>query len=261
MVACEAKRVNWMLMPDMPPMDYDEIAEAYAAGVDDAPYNALYERPATLALLPDVAGLHILDAGCGSGFYAEELAKRGAHVTGIDGSAQMVRHAEKRLAALGLLAPSATDRSSGTACLRTADLTQPLRFLRDASVDGVLSPLVMHYLKDWAPTLAEFRRVLKPEGWLLLSTHHPWTEAHRFDTPNYLETEAIEDSWKWAGKVRFFRRPLTGIVGAITDAGFVVERLVEPGPTAEFRAANPDSYERLLKRPEFLLIRARLMEA
>jgi len=24
---------------------YDEIAEAYAAGVDDAPYNAHYERP------------------------------------------------------------------------------------------------------------------------------------------------------------------------------------------------------------------------
>jgi hypothetical protein len=31
---------------------YDDIADAYAAGVDSAPYNSLYERPAMLALLP-----------------------------------------------------------------------------------------------------------------------------------------------------------------------------------------------------------------
>ena len=68
-------------MPDSTRFNYDEIADAYAAGVDDAPYNAHYERPATLALLPDVANAHILDAGCGSGFYTEELVRRGAHVT------------------------------------------------------------------------------------------------------------------------------------------------------------------------------------
>ena len=250
-----------MLMPDIPPMNYDEIAEAYAAGVDDAPYNALYERPATLSLLPDVAGMHILDAGCGSGFYAEELAKRGAHVTAIDGSAEMVRHAQERLRRLGFLASNPDNRTPGTALLRTTDLTEPLTFLDDESVDGVLSPLVMHYLRDWGPTLDEFSRVLKPKGWLLLSTHHPWTEAQRFDTPNYFETEAIEDDWKWAGKVRFFRRPLTRIVGAITDAGFVIERLVEPEPSAEFRATRPDSYARNLKHPEFIFVRARLKNA
>lgn len=238
--------------------NYDEIAEAYAAGVDAAPYNAHYERPATLALIPDVAGAHILDAGCGSGFYAEELARRGAHVTAIDGSAQMAQHAQQRLTDAGLLAKDAAAFAPGTASVRAADLAEPLAFIADNTVDGILSPLVMHYLRDWNPTLDEFRRVLRPQGWLLLSTHHPCTEAYRFDTSNYFETEAIEDYWSWVGQVRFYRRPLTRITESLTDAGFVIDRLVEPTPTQEFRDMNPESYERILKRPEFLLVRCRL---
>ena len=35
-----------------PTFRYDDIADAYATRVDSAPYNALYERPAMLALLP-----------------------------------------------------------------------------------------------------------------------------------------------------------------------------------------------------------------
>jgi len=252
--------LNCVWMPDSARFNYDEIADAYAAGVDDAPYNAHYERPATLALLPDVAGAHVLDAGCGSGFYTEELVRRGAHVTAIDASTQMARHAEQRLAELGLLARDTNTLETGTASVRVADLAQPLTFLGDRSVDGILSPLVMHYLRDWAPTLDEFRRVLRPEGWLLISTHHPATEAHRFDTPDYFETEELEDYWSWVGRVRFFRRPLTSITGALTDAGFVIDRLVEPRPTEEFRDMNPESFKRILKRPEFLLIRGRLTE-
>ena len=38
------------------PTDYDSIAGRYAANIDGQPWNALYERPTTLALLPDVNG-------------------------------------------------------------------------------------------------------------------------------------------------------------------------------------------------------------
>lgn len=36
---------------------YEALAEAYAAAVDAKPHNALYERPATRSLLPDVRRL------------------------------------------------------------------------------------------------------------------------------------------------------------------------------------------------------------
>lgn len=48
---------------------YEQFADRYAQYVDTRPHNAYYERPATLALLPDVRGLRVLDAGCGPAIY------------------------------------------------------------------------------------------------------------------------------------------------------------------------------------------------
>jgi hypothetical protein len=45
--------------------DYDTIAGRYSAKIDERPWNALYERPTTLALLPTVNGLDVLHTGCG----------------------------------------------------------------------------------------------------------------------------------------------------------------------------------------------------
>jgi SAM-dependent methyltransferase len=238
------------------PFSYDAIADDYARGVDSAPYNALYERPATLSLIPDVKGMHILDAGCGSGWYCEQLLNRGATVTAIDGSTRMLTYAEKRLSTSGFL-DGENARGSPRIVLRAHDLADPLDFIADETVDGVISPLVLHYLCSWRSTLSEFARVLRPNGWLVLSTHHPATEAQRFKTKRYFEIEPVEDLWKWLGKVRLYRRPLSEITESLADTGFVIERLLEARPTDEFRRLHGRSYERILRRPEFLHIRAR----
>lgn len=49
-----------------------------------------------------VAGKKILDVGCGGGLLAEALAERGAHVTGIDGSQDMIDAAREHTAESGL---------------------------------------------------------------------------------------------------------------------------------------------------------------
>lgn len=226
--------------------NYDLIAAQYAEKVDSAPYNALYERPAMLGLLPPLEGLRILDAGCGSGWYAERLIERGAILDAVDASGAMVDHARKRLEKTGLDAKS-------NATLRVADLADPLPF-EDNIFDGIVSPLVMHYMRDWRPALKQMRRVLKPEGWLQLSTHHPAADAERFQTRNYFATEHIVDEWDWVGKVEFFRRSLTEIVASIVESGFVIDKIVEPIPTREFKAEKPDAWERLMNQPEFLIV-------
>jgi SAM-dependent methyltransferase len=65
------------VVPPPDPAQYDVFADEYEDHAATAPYNALYDRPATLRLLGDVGGQRVLDAACGPGFYLEELRARG----------------------------------------------------------------------------------------------------------------------------------------------------------------------------------------
>jgi SAM-dependent methyltransferase len=223
--------------------DYDPIADRYAAGIDERPWNALYERPATLALLPDVADRDVLDAGCGHGWYADWLVSHGARVVAIDCSARMVEHARVRLANRATVLQSEMDS---------------LPQFADGSFDLVLSTLAIHYVEDLASTFREWARLLRPGGILVCSTHHPILHIDRLNQPGYLVQELIEEEWGWLGsRMRYFRRPLCALTEPLTSAGFVIERIVEAKPVEAMKAADPASYDRLSRMPAFLHIRAR----
>jgi SAM-dependent methyltransferase len=220
---------------------YARIGERYADEVDARPYNALYERPAMLALLPDVAGRDVLDAGCGSGWYAERLLERGARVTAIDVTPHFVERTRARV--------------GNRATVLEHDLARELPFA-DRSFDLVMSPLTLHYIEDWTQTLAALARVLRPGGRLLFSTHHPTTDFQLLGTESYFTTELVEDDWGSLGTVTFFRRPLTRIFEALAGAGFLVERVVEPLPLEQMRDVAPEAYTRLQRFPAFLVVLA-----
>ena len=74
---------------------YDQCATAYAADNAANAYNALYERPAMLAVIGDLRGKRVLDVGCGAGALAETMLERGVRVTGLElsaGMANLARH-------------------------------------------------------------------------------------------------------------------------------------------------------------------------
>ncbi|MEV4251461.1 class I SAM-dependent methyltransferase [Streptosporangium canum] len=191
--------------------DYDRIAEGYTAENETSLLNAYYERPAMLELAGDVTGRRILDAGCGSGPLFSALRDRGAIVTGVDASAGMLELARQRLGA--------------DADLRVVDLASPLPFPDDA-FDDVIASLVLHYLEDWGPTLAELRRVLRPGGRLLVSVDHPFAITFMRhmagEKPSYFETRNRIEEWTMGGQtaqMSFWDRPLHAMTEAFTAAG------------------------------------------
>ncbi|WP_432186320.1 class I SAM-dependent methyltransferase [Streptomyces sp. Tue6028] len=221
--------------------DYDGFAEAYSAENEDNLVNAYYERPAMVALAGDVTGRRILDAGCGSGPLSATLRERGAVVTGIDASAGMLALARRRL--------------GDDADLHVVDLSDPLPFA-DGAFDDVVASLVLHYLEDWGPTLAELRRVLRPGGRLIASVDHPFV-AYTFQDPrpDYFATTSYTFDWTLDGKpfpMRLWRKPLHAMTDAFTAAGFRLSVISEPQPDPAARELFPDGFHDLSTRTTFL---------
>ncbi|MEV6977642.1 methyltransferase domain-containing protein [Kitasatospora sp. NPDC093806] len=224
-----------------PANDYDSFAEAYSAEAEHNLLNAYHARPAMVALAGEVAGRRILDAGCGSGALAAALGERGAVVTGVDASAGMLALARRRLGV--------------DVDLRVADLADPLPF-EDGAFDDVVASLVLHYLEDWGPTLAELRRVLRPGGRLIASVQHPFVDyAIQDPRPDYFAITSYEDEWTFEGKsypVTFWRRPLHAMTDAFTAAGFRLAVISEPQPDPAAKELFPADFRALSTKMSFL---------
>ena len=226
---------------------YDAMAAEYAADNAESAYNAYYERPAMMSLLGEVAGLRVLEVGCGSGSLTAWLVDQGAAVTALDVSPRMVDLASRRV--------------GERATVLVADLQQPLSFAENASFDLVVASLVLHYVKDWESVLRECRRVLSPNGAVVFSTHHPTMDWELHSPDDYFAVKQVTEIWqKGAGEfeVTFWRRPLTAMTRAVASAGFVIEQLVEPEPKAELQARDPGAYDLIRTKPRFLFFRLRV---
>ncbi len=224
---------------------YEILATPYNALIDHKPHNAYYDRPNTLRLLGDVKGKTILDAACGPGKYAEILISQGADVTGFDISPKMVTHAG--------------ERNGNRGNFFVHDLREPLPMIPDTKFHKIVCALAMHYVEDWNNTLAEFHRMLKPNGILVLSIEHPFFEYQYFQSEAYFETEAVKCTWKGFGtpvEVPSFRRPLGAVVAPLTNNGFYIEHLIEPKPVPEFEKLDPKHFKELNSFPAFMCIRA-----
>ena len=114
-----------------------------------------------------VGGRRVLDAGCGTGYGSAILAKHSASVVGVDISREAVEEARKA-------APDARFFQGDCAAVG----------LRDASVDVVVAFEVIEHLAAWQSMLEEARRVLRPDGQLIVSTPNRPEYAKTRDEPN-----------------------------------------------------------------------------
>ena len=220
---------------------YSKHALQYEKVVQDNIYNAHFERPSLQALLGDLNGLDILDLGCGSGIYAEYfLAQGAASVTCLDFSEQMIDIVQKKF---GQSVKSYAQ-----------DLSLGLPNEKKASADVIVCPLVIHYLEDLTPLFDAVSRVLKPNGYMVFSTHHPFADFDCTISGNYFQREYVSQQWDTVGEpvtVNFYRRSLTEITNAITRNGLVISDISEGQVSEQVKQVSAETYDYLSKNPQF----------
>lgn len=119
------------------------------------------EQKLLLVRIGPAQGLRTLDVGCGDGVLATTLAAAGAHVTGLDASADMLAAARRRADAAGV----ALELVEGEA----EQLSFP-----DDSFDIVLSVATLCFIADPDGLVRGMVRVLRPGGRLILGELGRW---------------------------------------------------------------------------------------
>ncbi len=227
---------------------WDFAADAWQTFVRDGDdyFRRLLHGPALLDATRVQPGERVLDLGCGEGYFARELARRGAHVTGVDLSPKLV------------------------ACARQEEQRAPLgieyRVLSASRVDGEFDPasfdlvtacLALQDMADGEGCLRAAHRVLRRGGRMAFSVPHPYTDApvhgwerdalghkQRFFADRYFDTGPAVCEWnmprlryRWSSP--YWRRTLEEWTAASADAGFLIRRIHEPKPAAQVVREQP----------------------
>ena len=217
--------------------------------------NNMFEKPALFSLLPTLNNKTVLDLGCGYGEHCIHFVEEGAkRVVGIDISQKMlaIAKAEKAHQNISYLNMEMED---------IGELQE--RF------DIIVSSLAFHYVEDFKALIKNIYRLLNDGGVLAFSQEHPintcFSDGSRWikdengkklfaNISNYSVDGERESTW-FVERVKKYHRTFSTIINTLIEAGFQIDKLIEPVPTPEILKENPD-YKDLLHKPDFLLIKA-----
>jgi len=185
-------------------------------GITYGPRAPTEER---LKLLGDVRGKNVLEIGCGGAQCGIGFAKKGAKVIGMDISEEQLKYARILTGKYGVEVD-----------LIRGDI-KSLKPIKSSSQDIVFSTYALFYVDDLRSCFKEVYRVLKKKGIFVFSTHHPLWDL--IDKRNmkvkrcYFDTGKYHEKFK-KGTFVSYKFTLGDWINALTDAGFVIERVIEP---------------------------------
>lgn len=197
--------------------DFDDGYTAWAPRYDGPNPATALDDEVVGAILEALPVGDALDAACGTGRHATRLAGLGHRVVGVDGNAAMLEVARAKV-------PDADLRQG-----RLDDLP-----VDDASVDLVVCSLALTHVPELAPVLAEFARVVRPGGAVVLSDMHPTTVL-------YGGTALFphDDSHLELHYVANLLHPVSEYVTAATAAGLRIVACAEPEVPEAAIVTNP----------------------
>lgn len=193
---------------------YDAIAQWYAEFTHDW-------TPVAVPYLPeDLQSQRVLDLACGSGAVSRVIADRGAMVTAIDASAEMLRNAA----------------SSDRVHYRQGDATNT-HWWDGEAFDGVVSNMALMDIDDLDAALATIAAVVRSQGWIVLSLFHPCFPGR--DNTGTLSSWPPQHGYSWEGwwttnsdgvrgHVGAYHRTLSTYLNAVLGAGLEIVEVIEP---------------------------------
>jgi ubiquinone/menaquinone biosynthesis C-methylase UbiE len=147
----------------LPKAEWDEVADWWDSEAGD---RGIYHQrtdidPVVLKVLGDVKNKKILEIGCGNGYFARLLSKKGAKITATDLSQKLLEHALKY---------------EKTKPLEIKYLTRDaadLYGIKSKTFDIVVGNMCIMDIKDAKNAIKEVSRVLKKGGRFIFSITHP----------------------------------------------------------------------------------------
>ncbi len=209
---------------------WDEMSETYQRdsriSVDDVHYAPLGPGERELRLIGDVRGKHALELACGAAQNSIALAKWGAFATGIDLSKNQLAHARRLVG-----------QEKVEVNLVRGD-AENLAMFRDEAFDLIVSSFGVEFVPDLGECLRNCHRVLKAGGLLVICTAHPlaafeWDEEQKALIVTDYFHPPVEVWGELSGTGRkglTFFRTLEAMTGLMADAGFLLEKILEPYP-------------------------------
>ncbi len=209
----------------------------------------------------EVKGLDVLDAGCGTGYLAIKLARKGANVQAVDFSLAMLEVARKNAADAKVSISFEVDSISELSTVETA------------AFDLIVSNYVLMDCADLDGAIAQFHRVLRPEGRAVAIFSHPCFD--RAEIPEHPEGGPVfhwaesyfgerreESSWgHFTSPFVFYHRPLNRYWKCFHDHGFQVIGFDEPVAQPPYPPdMTPEQIHRTSTRPfsvAFHLVKAK----
>ena len=109
--------------------------------------------------LADLAGKEVVDVGCGGGILADAMARKGAHVLGIDLATKSLKVAQLHALEAGTTGVQYRESSA-----ETLAKDQPEQF------DVVTCMEMLEHVPDPASVVRACSQLVKPGGWVFFST-------------------------------------------------------------------------------------------
>jgi len=232
-------------------------------------FHRLLVSPTVEKLLGLQPGEQILDVACGNGALARRLADLGAQVTACDGSPVFIERARAR-----------SSDYAGRVDYAVVDATDETQLvgLGAGRFSGATCTMALMDMAQIDPLFRALAQLVQPGGKFVFATMHPCFNSN---SPRKALEETDQDGelvvaryLKIAQYITpyhslglgiigqpeaqiYFHRPLSLLLNAAFQAGWVVDGLEEPTFPADAQGRRPFSWENFREMPPVLAVRCR----